>query len=102
MTQERSSSRTLAIGLGWFSLGLGLAELLTPGAVARLAGIRPTRSSKRTLQAMGLREIGTGAAILARPGTPTPLWARVAGDAMDLSLLGKAFGDPGAHRRRLG
>ena len=30
----------VARGLGWFSIGLGLAELLTPSLVARLCGGR--------------------------------------------------------------
>src|SRR5215208_7188744 len=30
----------LARGLGWFSLGLGLAELLAPRGVAKVAGLR--------------------------------------------------------------
>ena len=32
-----SSAKRLARGLGWFSFGLGLAELLAPRAVANIA-----------------------------------------------------------------
>jgi uncharacterized membrane protein len=44
---------------------------------------------------MGIREIATGLAVLARPNAPAPLWARVAGDAVDLALLGRVMGGNG-------
>ena len=50
-------------GLGWFSLGLGLAELLAPRQLSRGAGIR---QNKLLLQGYGLREIVTGLGILCR------------------------------------
>ena len=34
-----SSAQRLARGLGWFSIGLGFAELFAPKAVARIAGL---------------------------------------------------------------
>jgi uncharacterized membrane protein len=90
---SRSSGEGLAVALGWFSLGLGLAEMLAPRQVARLIGIAPTESAVNTLRAMGAREFGTGLVILRRPDNPAGLWARVAGDAVDLSLLGSARRD---------
>ncbi len=33
-------SRDMARGLAWFGIGLGLAELLAPRAVARATGLR--------------------------------------------------------------
>src|SRR5437899_9189345 len=79
----------LACGLGWFSIGLGLAEVLAPGAVARLAGIPPRRGLIRFL---GFREIASGLAIFAQRRPKEALWARVAGDVMDLAVLGSAIG----------
>jgi uncharacterized membrane protein len=99
--ERRSSNEQLAITLGWFSVGLGMAQLIAPGAVAQAVGLPQNSSSKRVLQAMGLRELATGLTVLARPGAPAPLWARVAGDALDLSILGKAAADPEAQRARL-
>jgi uncharacterized membrane protein len=90
---SRSSGEGLAVALGWFSLGLGLAEMLAPRQVARLIGIAPTERAVNTLRAMGAREFGTGLVILRRPDNPAGLWARVAGDAVDLSLLGSARRD---------
>jgi hypothetical protein len=74
--------------LGWFSIGLGLAELLAPRGLSRLIGVRDHRPLVRIL---GLREITSGVGILTRPRPSGWLWSRVAGDAMDLALLGAAF-----------
>lgn len=74
--------------LGWFSIGLGLAELLAPRGLSRLIGVRDHRPLVRVL---GLREITSGVGILTRPRPTGWLWSRVAGDAMDLALLGAAF-----------
>ncbi|HEY3065389.1 MAG TPA: hypothetical protein VGL09_06325 [Methylomirabilota bacterium] len=89
----------LAVGLGWFSIGLGVAEIVAPRQLARLIG-----SPKRPLliRAFGLREIATGIGILAT--APPPLawtWSRVAGDALDLAALGKAFTSRRANPTRL-
>ncbi|HEY7929893.1 MAG TPA: SRPBCC family protein [Steroidobacteraceae bacterium] len=95
--QSGDDAVRLARALGWFSIGLGAAELVVPRAVGTIVGIqRPW-----TMRAMGLREIAAGAAILSRPREPAFLWSRVAGDALDLALLGAAFGARDAHRGRL-
>jgi hypothetical protein len=74
----------IATGLGWFSIGLGLAEVLAPHAMAEITGVR--RPSLVFL--CGLREIATGVLILSSNDNPAPwVWARVAGDAMDLAIL---------------
>ena len=39
VTRTNHSARTLARGLGWFSIGLGLAEVLMPGKLARFLGV---------------------------------------------------------------
>ncbi len=78
----------LANGLGWFSLGLGLAELLAPDHVGKAVGLRNHRN---LLRAAGLREIAAGVGILTQPRAPGWVWSRVAGDVMDLGLLGSAL-----------
>ncbi len=75
--------RNLGRGLGWFSIGLGLAELLAPHVMAELTGVRNTA----LLQAFGLREIGTGVGILSSARPTGWLWGRVAGDAADITTL---------------
>jgi len=87
---------TLARGLGWFSIGLGLAEMLAPNTMSELTGVR----SEPLLQAYGAREVACGVGILTskRPN-PNWLWARVAGDVLDLATLGVAMGDSDPDRR---
>jgi hypothetical protein len=78
------SAYALANGLGWFSIGLGLAELVAPGQLARFLGME---ERTELIRAYGAREIMTGIGILSR-GDPTPwIWGRVAGDAVDLATL---------------
>ncbi len=77
-------------GLGWFSIGLGAAEIIMPRQLAKFIGA-PTRTNL-IRWACGAREIGAGVAILSQPMAARWLWARVAGDAADLALLGTAFG----------
>jgi uncharacterized membrane protein len=89
---ENGGARQLALGLGWFSIALGTAELLTPNGVARLIGVNPTDGTRATLRTYGAREIANGLAILAQPEEARWLWARVGGDALDLSTLGAAMG----------
>lgn len=92
--KEQTLNRNLAL----FSLGLGLAELLAPRKIARLIGV--SEDNGRTLQMLGLREIASGLGIM--QGKPSYfLWARVAGDIMDLSLLGAAMKSPQSDKRRL-
>lgn len=87
MASQRTSN-TLALSLGWFSVGLGLAELMAPGSVSRLVGVRPRPN---LLRCLGLRELGTGIGLLTRRHPDKWLTARVAGDVLDLALLGVAF-----------
>src|SRR3954462_15581347 len=99
---DQSSAEQLAVGLGWFSIGLGLAELAAPDAVARFIGLRDTSQTRSILRAYGAREIGTGIAILIQPDNPMGLWSRVGGDALDLASLASAGHHDGADTRRVG
>lgn len=90
--------RSPARVLGWFSIGLGIAELVMPRALARAAGM-PDRPHLTRLY--GLREIGTGVGLLTSRD-PTPwLWARVAGDALDVATVGAGLATAGRPRRTL-
>ena len=80
-------NRDVARALGVTGIGLGLAELAMPERLSRRLGLR---NSRTVLRALGAREILSGVGILT-PRNPTfGLWSRVAGDAMDLGLLGVA------------
>jgi hypothetical protein len=94
------SGETLAVGLGWFSIALGVAELAAPDGLARFIGIPPTERTVATLRAYGAREMGNGLAILAQPDRAAWLWSRVAGDALDLATLARVMDEPSTDRRR--
>jgi uncharacterized membrane protein len=87
-----STDERLATFLGWFSLGLGAAQLSMPGRVNALAGIEDDADARRWQRIVGIREVGAFVAIQATGGRhPAPLWGRVAGDAKDLTLLAFAW-----------
>jgi hypothetical protein len=73
----------LARALGWFSIGLGLTELLAPRALTRWLGME---GSEALVRAYGMREIGAGIMTLS-PDKGLGLQSRVAGDALDIATL---------------
>jgi uncharacterized membrane protein len=99
--RAREDTERLARALGWFSIGLGLAELATPRTVARMVGVSDNRSNRKALIAIGIREIASGVGILTRPQLAGPVWTRVGGDVMDLALLGSAIKSENPNRGRL-
>lgn len=99
-SDEDRRNRRLAAGLGWFSLGVGAAKLLAPGAVARLVGMEDKRAWRWLVRSCGLREVTAGLGILFRPNPVNALRARVIGDGVDLAALGIAMGFGQADRRR--
>lgn len=96
---EPRAARRLAEGLGWFSIGLGLVEALTPGRVTRALGMR---GSEPLVQAYGVRELAAGIGILASRD-PTPwLWGRVAGDGLDVATLASGLKESNRQRANVG
>lgn len=94
--------RRLSQGLALFSLGLGVAELSSPGAVAELIGVNGDDEEYRSLiRACGIREITSGLGLLRESDNAGWLWSRVGGDVMDLALLGAAYAAPKARRGKL-
>ena len=88
-----------ASGLALFSLGLGLAEALMPGKMAKMIGVSEEQST--AIRALGLREIGHGISIMMGQKPTAQVWARVGGDAIDLAYLGYAATDDSANKTRL-
>lgn len=82
----------LSHALAWFSIGLGVAELVMPRKLSVWTGVR-----SGLLRACGGRELASGLGILASQRPTAWLWLRVAGDALDLAALAKAIPrNPGA------
>jgi uncharacterized membrane protein len=92
----RTNAKRLARGLGWFSLGLGMTELLAPRFIAKISGVPEKRSN--VIRLYGLREIASGIGIFAQKNPEEALWSRVAGDVLDLTSLGLACTSPDAKR----
>jgi uncharacterized membrane protein len=72
--------------LGWFSLVVGLTEIISPGAMGKLMGARPRAGLTRLF---GLREVAAGLGLLSGRRTSLWLWSRVGGDVLDLASLGR-------------
>lgn len=81
----------IARALGWGSLVIGLTEIVATRSLKRAMGVK---GHGGLIKAMGLREWLEGFTVLAGRRSPTVLraglWSRVAGDALDLALLGAA------------
>lgn len=78
-----TSAEQVARGLGWFSLGLGAAELLAPGRLARWLGLQ---GKEGLLRFYGAREMAAGIGAFAANPAPA-MMARAAGDVVDLGTL---------------
>jgi hypothetical protein len=86
---RESRAQALANGLGWFSIGLGVAELMAPRLMARAAGME---DGERMVRLCGAREIAVGIGLLASRNKTPWLWGRVAGDALDLAVVSTGRG----------
>ncbi|MEA2702071.1 MAG: hypothetical protein QOD63_16 [Actinomycetota bacterium] len=74
-------------GLGWFGVGLGIAQLAAPDVVNCLIGVQPTEDNRRILRASGKKELAAGLKILTK-GEPSVKWlAKVAGYPPDPAQL---------------
>jgi uncharacterized membrane protein len=93
-----SRSRLPVAGcLGWLSVGLGLAALLAPRKLGELTGVDDRQG---LIRLVGVRELVSGIGLLTQPSKSPWLWSRVAGDLMDLAVLGSAHRGTGRGRSR--
>jgi uncharacterized membrane protein len=99
---RREANERNARLLGYFSLALGLSEVAASAHVATLIGLKDRSRTRNLLRLLGLRELVSGLSILAKPDAAGPVWSRVAGDAIDLGLLGAAFSNGVKSRTKLG
>lgn len=82
-----TSADRLARALGWFSIGLGVAELVAPGRIARTLGLE---GREGLIRAYGARELASAIPTLSID-KQAGLAARIAGDALDLGTLSTAL-----------
>jgi uncharacterized membrane protein len=96
-SSQAPGAERLAQGLGWFSISLGLVEILAPQLVSRLVG--GNRRYTNLIRLYGVRELLSGIAIFGDGTRPTTaMWSRVAGDAVDLATLAAAGASPRTSR----
>lgn len=99
-TERRiDDGETLARGLGWFSIGLGVAELAAGDRIARGLGM-PERAG--LVRLFGLRDIGQGVGILRSRDPKGWILARIAGDFLDLGALASGLSPKNRERHRVG
>lgn len=78
--------KKLGLGLGVFSIGLGLVELLAAKRVAKGLGVEGG-SAEGVIKLFGARELLAGGMLLRGPAVSTNVWNRVIGDVIDLGAL---------------
>jgi len=86
-TSSLTGADRLTRALGWFSVGLGVAELLAPGSIARMIGLD---GKEGLIRAYGARELASAVPTLSVDKT-FGLGTRIAGDALDLATLASAL-----------
>ena len=91
-------ARWVARALGGASLGLGVVQLAAPREVARRVGVDNAKQAPRVVSLVGARELVHAAGLL--PGRSGWIWTRVAGDAVDLTLLARAASSRRGRRRQ--
>jgi len=77
-----------AKGLGVFSMAVGLTQLMAPNWLGMKAGVGAHPTLTRIC---GARELASGIGVLSGRKPAPALWARVAGDVIDIGLLGMAL-----------
>ena len=79
---RQSRAQAVACGLGFFSIALGVTELVAPRFASNLFGFKVSDS---TVRLYGVREIASGVGILLAWERAPWVWGRVAGDALDIA-----------------
>ena len=89
---------SLGRALGWFSVGLGLTELLAPKVLTRWLGVE---GNEGLVRAYGAREIASGVLCLS-VNNDYGAFSRVGGDILDLASLAAAYRDDNPKKANVG
>ena len=89
---------SLGRALGWFSMGLGLTELLAPKVLTRWLGVE---GNEGLVRAYGAREIASGVLCLS-VNNDYGAFSRVGGDILDLASLAAAYRDDNPKKANVG
>jgi len=98
-TEQRiDNGEVLAKSIAWMAMGLGAAELVAPQAIARALGMEDRVD---LIRMYGVREVVKSIGILNQRRPAGWMWARVAGDVLDLATLGDGLAPRNPHRGRV-
>ena len=92
------SADRLGHALGWFSIGLGLVELLAPRKLTKALG---AEGNENVVRAMGARELMHGVLCLSIE-RKYGAWTRVGGDMLDLAALASLYNDDNPKKGNVG
>jgi hypothetical protein len=95
---SRGISDQLAVGLGWFSIALGVTQLLATRQLTRSLGLE---GREGLMRAFGVRELFSGLLSLSAD-KQAGIWTRVAGDGLDIATLVSAHNDNNPKKRNVG
>ena len=98
MAASLAQQAPLDRSLGWFSVGLGMAEILAPRTLGRVIGVG---DQSNVLRMCGVREVVSGVGLLSGRAPAAFTMSRVVGDVMDLALLGASLRSPEANPTRV-
>lgn len=94
------NAEKMATALGWFSIGLGVTELVTGGKLSKALGMGD-RNAGKVVRAFGVREIASGILIL-NGSKRMGVASRIPGDVADMGTLWSAMALPSnPHRGRV-
>lgn len=79
--------RRVTRGLGWFSIGLGIAQLIAPRALSKLMGISDGPRPRWALRAMGVCEIAAGIGVLSGSRTDASTAPRLGRATAELPVV---------------
>jgi hypothetical protein len=96
--RQNGAAHALAQALGFFSIGLGIAEMLVPRKLTEQFGMQ---GREPLLPFYGAREIAAGIGILTSGNCAPWIWARVAGDVVDLATLATGLDRHNARKRNV-
>jgi hypothetical protein len=98
-TEQRiDNGELLAKSIAWMAMGLGVAELVAPETIARGLGLEEKADLVRMY---GVREVVKSVGILNQRQPVGWMWARVAGDVLDLATLADGLSRKNRHRGRV-
>jgi len=98
---SRRSVQQLASGLGWFSLGLGATQMVAPGLVNRMIGVRDDAQSRFWQRFVAVQELSAAGGILGRLSPENWLRGRTAADVVHIGMVTRARSTRGERPGRL-